>query len=84
MKFNFEIQTDDLEEVQVDAEVTEHGVFTWETGYGAESGFIEILEEPTFSFSVNSFEDDPFLLTSEDIGSMQGVAQAIYWDRIDV
>ena len=84
MKFNFEIQTEDLEEIQVEAEVTNHGHFTWETGYGAESGFIEILEEPTFSFSVNSFEDDPFLLTSEDIGSMQGVAQAIYWDRIEL
>ncbi len=63
MKFNFEIQTEDLEEVQVEAEVRDHGHFTWETGYGAESGFIEILEEPAFSFSVNSFEDDPFLLT---------------------
>ena len=84
MKFNFEIQTEDLEEVQVEAELTNHGDFTWETGYGAESGFIEILEEPTFSFSVNSFEDDPFLLTSDDILSMQGVAQAIYWDRIEL
>lgn len=84
MKFNFEIQTEGLEEVQVEAEVTNHGDFTWETGYGVESGFIEILGEPTFSFSVNSFEDDPFLLTSEDIGSMQGVAQAIYWDRIEL
>ena len=84
MKFNFEIQTVDCEEIQVGAEVTDHGVFTWETGYGAESGFIEILEEPTFSFSVNTPEGEAFLLTSEDIGSMEGVAQAIYWDRIDV
>ena len=84
MKFNFEIQTVDCEEIQVGAEVTDHGDYTWETGYGAESGFIEILEEPTFSFSVNTPEGEAFLLTSEDIGSMEGVAQAIYWDRIDV
>lgn len=84
MKFNFEIQTVDCEEILVEAEVRDHGDYTWETGLGDTSGFIEILEEPTFSFSVNSFEDDPFLLTSEDIGSMEGVAQAIYWDRIEV
>jgi len=84
MKFNFEIQTVDCEEIQVGAEVTDHGSFTWETGYGAESGFIEILDEPTFSFSVNTPEGEAFLLTSEDIGYMEGVAQAIYWDRIDV
>ena len=84
MKFNFEIQTVDCEEIQVNAEVTDHGDYTWETGLGDTSGFIEILEEPTFSFSVNTPEGEAFLLTSEDIGSMEGIAQAIYWDRIDI
>lgn len=85
----YEMETENGKLVTFEATLLSEGIFSWETGYGAESGLIEILEDPDLSFQVFDQDGDPqsyqdLGLTEGDVEHMKAVATAYYWDRIDV